>query len=676
MVEENLGVNTSPVSMFIVAALSICLITDTALGALPGRQVITSTELKTAGITRISDILLLADNWHLSTIDGYTWRAAVNGLNTFDDQAWTVLLDGQRMNLKTMDVINLNQLPVDLTHIDSVEIISSPRLHHGEFTDKGLIHIHTRRPRPGLSALGHYYAGNETGDPGPHLYTQYRTPNVDRIGFDESLSINAAQENWSARFFLLWQTHSFSDYALHRRVLSTFGEWSGLNLWTAYCRFGLETARGEHELIMGYSFGDKHRVFFSPFGREIPVIDLAPHFGLNGRVPSIAGNLDFLYRLQVNRKTLRKSSNLLDFDYNYSLQNIHAVVLGELLGTSYSGNLGVGVDHYLFDTSPDLLFPSYMIGKFFGELHARRSRWFRPSLGAMLLANNGGTALKTSLSNQWAVNPGNSISASMAFSQRLFEEDNSPWFWIEQGYRVLDDQDVEYSISGDLDQSVRITADISWSLAFGDDLAAVAAVFYRQLDGLYLERLTYQYVPDVCAFVSPVSLLGDLGGKIGGISIALSQSPGRDFSQRLFYMYQTALNGDQDFSNAYRAIPEHKAGYRVGWVPFDNVALWAMISYRSSSMYYAYQDAGPQICQLTNLITPVYSSVLKNTTVIDLSMKKWFWKHRISGQIILRNIMNKELRYHPVGAGFGLSMLIQVNVLLDATDRLPGHDIL
>jgi hypothetical protein len=183
-------------------------------------------------------------------------------------------------------------------------------------------------------------------------------------------------------------------------------------------------------------------------------------------VPSIAGNLDFLYRLQVNRKTLRKSSNLLDFDYNYSLQNIHAVVLGELLGTSYSGNLGVGVDHYLFDTSPDLLFPSYMIGKFFGELHARRSRWFRPSLGAMLLANNGGTALKTSLSNQWAVSPGNSISASMAFSQRLFEEDNSPWFWIEQGYRVLDDQDVEYSISGDLDQSVRITADISWSLAF------------------------------------------------------------------------------------------------------------------------------------------------------------------------------------------------------------------
>jgi hypothetical protein len=317
-----------------------------------------------------------------------------------------------------------------------------------------------------------------------------------------------------------------------------------------------------------------------------------------------------------------------------------------------------------------------MIGKLFGELHARRSRRFQPSLGAMLLASNGRTAIKTSVSNLWVVSPGNSISATMAFSQRLFEEDNSPWFWVQQGYRVFDDHDVEYSISGNLDQSARITADVNWSLDIGDDLTAAAAVFYRHLDGLYLERLSYQYVPEICAFISPVSLLGGLQGKIGGISITLSQSPGQDFSQRLFYMFQTTLNSDQDFADAYNAIPEHKAGYRVAWAPFDNITVWAMISYRSSSMYYAYQDAGLQVCSLARLINPVYNPALKSTTIFDLSMKKWFWKRRISGQIILRNILNEDLRYHPVGVGFGLSMLIQVNVLLDATDRLPWREAL
>ncbi|MFC1618507.1 hypothetical protein ACFL45_01040 [Candidatus Neomarinimicrobiota bacterium] len=665
---------TSPVSRFAIAVLPVCLIMSTVLGALPGRQVITSAELRGAGITRISGLLWLADNWHLSTIDGYTWRAAVNGLNTFDDQAWTVLLDGQRMNLKTMDVVNLNALPIDLTQIDSVIIISTPRLHHGEFTDKGLIHIHTRRPDPGLSAQGHYFAGNEAGDPGPYLYTRYRTPNVDRIGFDESLSINAARDSWSARFFLLWQTHTFSDFALTRRVKSTINEWSGLNLWSALCRFGLVTARGEHELIAGCSFGDAHRVFFNPLGREIPVIDLSPRFGMNGRLPSLFGNLDVSYRLQFSRNTLRKSTNLLNFDYDYSLQNIHAALMGEFQGSSSGGNIGVGVDHYLFNTSPDLLSPSYMIGRFFGEIHATTSRRFQPSLGAMLLTSNGRAALKTSLSNLWEVSSRNSISATLAFSQRLLEEDTTPWYWIRQGYRLYDDHDVEYGISGNLDQSTRITADVAWSLVLGKNLTAAAAVFYRHLDGLYLERLAYQYVPEVCAFISPVSLLGDLHGKIGGISITLSQSPRRDLSQRLSYMYQTSLGGDQDFSAAQNAIPEHKASYRVTWAPLDNIAVWAMISYRSSSSYYAYQDAGSQICPLTNLINLVYSPALKSTTVFDLSMKKWFWKRRISGQVLLRNIMNEDLRYHPVGAGFGLSMLIQVNVLLDATDRSTRHD--
>lgn len=661
----------SPVSLFIVSVLLLSSMTDATARALPDRRVITSIALRNAGITRISELLWLADNWHLSTIDGYTWRAAINGLNTFDDQAWTVLLDGQRMDLKAADVINLNALPVDLAQIDSVEIISIPQLHHGEFTDKGLIHIHTRRPKPGLSASGHYFAGNETGDPGPHLYTKYRTPNVDRIGFDESLTIDASRDNWSARFFLLWQTHTFSDIALSQRVRSTIDEWAGLNLWSANCRFGLETARGGHELIIGYSFGDKHRVFFNPIGREIPVNDHSPHFGLNGRMSSPSRNLDFLYRLQVTRKTLEKSANLLNFDYNWSLQNINAVVQGKFRGSSYSGNIGAGLDHYLFDTSPALHNPSYMVGKFFGEIHAKPSRRFQPSLGAMLLTSNGKTAAKASLTNLWAVGPRNSIWAAMAFSKRLFEEDNSLWYWVQQGYRVFDDHDVEYSISGNLDQSTRITADVAWSLVIGDNLTAAAAVFYRHLDGLYLERLSYQYVPEVCAFISPVSVLGGLNGKIGGISITLNHSAGQDFSQRIYYMYQTALNGDKAFGDACNAIPEHKAGYRIAWVPFDNIAVWAMISYRSSSTYSAYQDTGPQTCTLTTLINQLYSPLVKGSSIFDLAVKKWFWRRRVFGQIILRNIMDEDLRYHPVGVGFSLSMLIQVNVLLDAHGRLP-----
>ena len=659
----------APASLVLAAALLLGALLNSALCMPPGRQTITSAALRDAGITRTTDLLWLADNWHLSTIDGYTWRAAVNGLNTLDDQAWIVFLDGQRMNLKTFDVINLNVLPVALDHIDSVVFISSPQLHFGEFTDKGLIHIYTRRPGPGISASGNYYGGNETGDPGPHLYTPYRTPNVDRAGLDESLTIDASRDNWAAQFFLLWQTHTFSDFAQYQRARSTTNKFAVLSLWSTFCRLGWKTARGEHELLAGYSYGDKHRIFFNPYGREIPVINLSPHIGLNGSLSTRSGALDLLYRLQFARNSLGESTNLHNFDFGYSLQNINAVVLGKFRTSALLGHIGIGIDHYLLDASPQLADPSWMIGKIFGELRGNWLHRQQTAIGSMLLASNGKIALKTSLSNLWVVNPGNRLSISIAFSQRLLEEDNSLWYWVQQGYRVFENNSAEYSISGNWDQSARITADVAWSHNIRKDLAATAVVFYRHLDGLHLESYSYQFLPDACAFTSPASALGGLNGKIGGISLTLSKSLERVLNQDLFYMYQTTLGGSQQFCAACDATPRHRAGFRITWVPFDNVSVWAMISYRSSAVYRDYQNAGSQTCSLSNLINPVYSPALKSTTIFDLSMKKWFWKRRISGQIILRNVMNRDLRYHPVGAGFGLSMLVQVDALLGAAPR-------
>jgi hypothetical protein len=674
MVEGHFGVSASPRCPFVVGFLLIGSLLNAPLTAQVGRQIITSNTLRYAGITRISDLLLLADNWHVSTIDGYTWRAAASGLNHFDDQAWTIMLDGQRMDLKTMDVINLNALPVDLAKIDSVVIISAPQLHYGEFTDKGLIHIYSKIPARGLSALGHYYGGNETGDPGPYLYTPYRTTNVDRIGFDESLSVDIARNNWFARVFLLWQTHTFSDYALHRRIKRTIDEWAGLSLYTALCRLGFNSAHGRHELTAGYSYGDKQRVFFIPLGREFPTSHHAPRIGLNGYTRSASGKFDIEYRLQFSRNTLGESPNLLNFDYGWSLQTITAAVQGIFQKAKHRAALGAGFDHFNFIAQPAVLDPAYSIGKVFSEISFTRLGPFRPSCGIMLITCNGKEALKTSLSNLWSINSRNSIGAAIAYSRRLFEEDNSYWYWTQMGYRVFENHNVEYSLSGNLDQDARLTADITWSLAIKEGLALTTTVFYRHLGGMVLERHSYQFEPDTCAFISPVNVVGDFRGKIGGIWLTLNHSPRPAFTHRIHYSYQTALSGGLAFRDALRAIPEHAANYRITWVPLQNFAIWAMFSYRSSSTYSDYQDVGAQTCRLTRLVQPAYSPRLNSTAIIDLSVKKWFWKRRISGQIILRNIMNEDLRYHPVGAGFGLSMLIQVNVLLDATDQLARHD--
>ena len=139
------------------------------------RDVIYSNMIEKSGLFRVGDILLLANKIRVNTLDGFTWSANINGLSSFQRQNWIILLDGQRLGLNTFNNVNINMLPINITQIDSVEIISVPQIYNGIFTDYGLIHIHTKSISNGKAMTFFQSAGNETGDPGPYIYTKYKT---------------------------------------------------------------------------------------------------------------------------------------------------------------------------------------------------------------------------------------------------------------------------------------------------------------------------------------------------------------------------------------------------------------------------------------------------------------------------------------------------------------------
>ncbi|NIQ28764.1 MAG: hypothetical protein GTN88_20670, partial [Gammaproteobacteria bacterium] len=131
-----------------------------------GRQVITADALQLAGVRRIGDVLTLIDDWDVSSVDGFTRLASPHGLASFERPNWTVMLDGQVVDLNLFGVRSLDRLPVVLSQIDSVEVISAPALVEGVLSDGGLIRIHTRQARDGVSVHALFATANETGDPG------------------------------------------------------------------------------------------------------------------------------------------------------------------------------------------------------------------------------------------------------------------------------------------------------------------------------------------------------------------------------------------------------------------------------------------------------------------------------------------------------------------------------
>ncbi len=636
-------------------------------------RVLTADMIQRSGMTRIGELLLLVDEWRLSSTDGLTWRASPNGLTPFQRQNWIVLLDGQRIDLRTFDTINLNLLPVDLDEIDSVEVFHQPQLHQGEFADGGLIHIHTVRPTQGLSFQGTLLLGNETGDAGPYRFTSYATTNVDRLANDGSLVMTFASRHWYARAGLTVQQHPFSDPAMLERISTAFGGWPGLHQsLSPRLQLGIETPRGRHEFMASYAYSPKYFFFFTPIAREIPVRNALPHIGINGTV-RISGNTALTYRLKTSQSSLDKYPNVADWEFDWRLQNIYAGLDITRQTTWGQGSVGIGVDRYRLGTRYPLTEDGFTIGKLTSALDVRWSEALDQVLSAQLSTSQGRVGVKTALQNRWRLDSGHIVIVHLAYAERLVEEDPSLWYWAERGYDALGDFGVDYTITGQLTASRQRTVDLSWQTDRRARVQLAASGYYRSFSDSYLAQSSLTFNAQDSSFISAAQVFPNEGGQVWGGHVTLTHRPRPRLSQSLFYGLHTVGTGSEPFKQAWQSVPRHTARYRLSWLPVENFSLWAMVSYVSSAEWVEYRGIdGPFYLAPPN--APVDdTSRVGSSTILDLQVQKWFWHRQLKGTLLFRNVGNRPFRYHPLGASFDLSFFIRVQFHFNAPPDSSGN---
>ncbi len=630
------------------------------------RRVITAKMIRHAGLTRVGDLLLLIDDWNINTTDGFTWKASPNGLSAFQRQNWVVMLDGQRIDPKVFDVINLNMAPVALHQIDYVEVIGLPQVHAGEFADRGLIHIRTIKPKPGISIMGDLVLGNETGDSGPYRFTEFATPNVDRIANDGFLTVDVGARFWYARAYLLVQQHPFTDPAMFGRISKTLTIYPGLHQSIVPgFKMGAEALGGTHQFLISYPFSLKYFLFLKPIGREIPVYNYLPHVGINGSFPA-SEKVDITYRLSYAVNELDRYPNTLDFDFDWESHYLNANIESNSNSAGFNTRFGIGYEQRTLNTGYALSEASYDIGKIYGELTHRFTDSIQQNTCAMILFSGGRTAFKAATSNYWKMNDQHTLGTSLSFSQRLIEEDNSLWYWSERGYDILRANDVDYTIFGNINKSQQFTGDLTWKTTVNDNFTIETIGSYRLFSDLYLERQSLQFNPQDYSFYSPIQIYGGKKGQVIGGKIAVNHRFIPQLSHQLSYSYWTEIAGDDVFKDVWASIPKHKACYRLTYTPVESFAIWAMVSYRSATSWSDYLNVDGQIYEVAPQVTVTYASTVKGVAIFDLQIQKWFWHGRLIGDLLFRNVWNQDYRYHPIGASFDLSMFIKVKVLLNS----------
>jgi hypothetical protein len=317
----------------------------TAHPAVARRVVLTRAQLEAAAVTRLSDAMQLIDAWSPASNDGYTWMPTPRALTQPRATTWSVVLNGQLLDVTVFDGTHLELVPVSIAEVDSivfVDEVDQAAAGAAWESSNARIEIHAAHATPGWTVGATASGGNPIGDPGPYRYTPLATPNVDAIGADASVWLARGDHNWYASVSGAMMQSPFTDPAMREQTtealatlrpgasvpsssppVSWFWEptYPAVLRVSSSVRAGIRAGGGWHEAIAAIADARRYFHYSEPFGSEVPT-DQRMLLG------GVTGSLAAGTRTRVGYRALASSVELTDqyhalaFDYEWTSRRL------------------------------------------------------------------------------------------------------------------------------------------------------------------------------------------------------------------------------------------------------------------------------------------------------------------------------------------------------------------
>lgn len=651
------GLTASVVAAAVLASPAPGQVAAGGAGDAPFRQVITSDDLREYGARQLTDVLGLIDDWHHGSVDGFTWRSAPRGLGTYGEPQWLVMVDGHMVDVDLFGVRSLNRIPIALSQVDSIEVISVPAYVSGTFAGGGVLRLHTRTPPSGFSVRALGFTANETGDPGPYRFTELRTPNVDRIGSGATGALSHGGGKLTLDLAGGWQGHLVTDPPVRGRNFDiTTGHYPMITQGGVSLSVGLHARGGDHRLLLAHS---RSRDYFllQPFGREVPVHSPYTHAGITGAL-RLGGPARIDYRVSFERNQLDKHDNTLGLDFDWELDRWRAAVTLSSRLADQPLSLSVGVERTDAGTGYELTDDDFYIGSVTGRLGYRLDARQVGSLALEVATAGHRSAVNAAVNHRIALGPVQALEAVVSYLQRLPEEDTRVWLWRSRGYAFLSDNGVEVTGTAEPGRTRTLGLDLRWRRTLERDLSAFVGGYARHMSGLLMEQQEFFYDPLTETFGGPVRLVAHREGAVLGGEVGVEWSPAERIAARGYYVYQHAVGGHTLFEEEWSKVPSHRLTLQTTYNPWPTVTLRGGVRHQSSATWRDYAAIDDQT-------GGAYSSVVSGRILVEVAAQKWLWRRRLRLHLMLRDLFDEEQPLHPIGAAYGLSFLVQGELRLD-----------
>jgi hypothetical protein len=595
------------------------------------RQIITSEQIRLSGYNRLSDVFQLIDGWTFTTMDGYNWQMQSNGTGNYYNQNWILMVNGQRVGLSRYSAPEVNLLGISVNDIERIEIVNSTGMYLGEFTQKGLIHIVTRKNEEGLSYHGYYGNGISVTDQGryqvnsdlPSFVNPIGTNNTHALGysknaFNATASVNyqkyyVPDSNGSPRLFADTLPHPLNTSINTRVELQYVGRRVLQQLQAGYTSieetsFGTGKIQTRDFKTIGYlnqwSIDQHHQLRFSATASENGTF-----YSSSFLMKLFNGNVSYRYLKNYKNGNLIAQAGIM-----YDKIDRKGFVNNDLIKPYASVNIPL--------TRKSNLFADGMF-----TIHDQRRA---PKVSA-------GIYKRVSFISNWSL--------TGAYAEQLDLEDLS--------VILRNTSSLVFPYGDERYKSRQLSADFYYNLNIGNNVkfsynSGIKSIADEAAQGL--AHITTPSDPDGYTFAY-TSYNASYTNWVNRFNIHY------DIIKNLVFDFNYMRTGIVDRSIAnIRTVPKHKLSFIIQYDFSKRLALWVRGYRQSETSWFSYGFNPPAV--------PYYEK-LPGFYTMDAGISKKLLKEYLNVNLSVRNIFNSRQQYALIGSQFDTRFTIGISANVD-----------
>ncbi len=432
--------------------------------------------------------------------------------------------------------------------------------------------------------------------------------------------------------------------------------WPAVLRLSSSARVGIRAGGGWHEAIAAVADARRYFHYSEPFGSEVPTDQRMLLGGVTGSFATGARTrID--YRALASSEDLTDQEDALAFDYEWSTRRLEGGVdvthdFGRTSAVAFAN-----VENRSVETIDALTTKEDTFVRAGVRVERALGRSSSADLELATTSDGDNDANAAAARVHWVVRPADTVWVRVAVQERLFTENNDLWLWSERGYGLLARQGVSYSIDGPVTRTRVSSADAGWSSS-GVLGGASLNVGWRRFDDAYVESRAFTYDAATCTFASPTRIVTGQSGNVGVVEArlyhALGDHSGGDFS----WTYVEEFDSDPALGTTWQTVPRHRLRYTVWARPSPTWSLWARLCHYSATLWTDYAGVDGVACG----DNATYHEQVGAATFVDAMVQHGMWRQRLWVDVIARNLFDADVRYHPAGASFDMTLILQARL--------------